>query len=181
MLFQDVSLNTGRTDFLRTLERMGADVVIRNTGYSGKEPYGTMTIRYSPDLCGCEIPGDKIASLVDEVPVLAFVAAHARGITVFRDASELRAKETDRLAAICAGLDVLGVDSWTEGDDLFIQGQPGLKADRGLVFDSRGDHRLAMTWSLVGLTGNVPVSVTNFESVEVSYPDFLHDIEELIR
>ena len=178
---EDVSLNTGRTGFLRTLERMGADVVIRNTGYSGKEPYGTMTIRYSPDLCGCEIPGDKIASLVDEVPVLAFVAAHARGITVFRDASELRAKETDRLAAICAGLDVLGVDSWTEGDDLFIQGQPGLKADRGLVFDSRGDHRLAMTWALAGLVGNNPVEINDFSCVKVSYPNFLDDMERLAR
>ena len=118
---------------------------------------------------------------MDEVPVLSLVAAHAHGITVFRNVAELRAKESDRLEAIVKGLALLGVDAWTEGDDLFIEGQPGLQVPEGLVFDSRSDHRLAMTWALVGLTGEVPVDVTDFGSVDVSYPDFLEDIEKLCR
>lgn len=178
---ENVSLNTARTGFLVTLERMGADVTTRRTGSAGKEPYGIISACYTPRLHGCEIPGHKIASLVDEVPVLSLVAAHAQGLTVFRNVSELRAKESDRLDAIVAGLDQLGVDAWTEGDDLFIEGQPGLKAPEGLVFDSHGDHRLAMTWSLMGLTGNTPVSVTDFDCVDVSYPDFLEDVAELAR
>ncbi|MBO7701535.1 MAG: 3-phosphoshikimate 1-carboxyvinyltransferase [Eggerthellaceae bacterium] len=176
---ENVSLNTARTGFLYTLERMGATVETRHTGSAGKEPYGIISACYTEGLHGCEIPGHKIASLVDEVPVLALVAAHARGLTVFRNVQELRAKESDRLDAIVAGLAKLGVDAWTEGDDLFIEGQPGLQAPEGVVFDSLGDHRLAMTWALVGLTGNVPVAIDGFECVDVSYPDFLEDIERL--
>ena len=178
---ENVSLNTARTGFLITLEKMGADVTTRHTGSAGKEPYGIMSACHTGRLHGCEIPGHKIASLVDEVPVLSLVAAHAQGLTVFRNVQELRAKESDRLDAIVAGLAQLGVDAWTEGDDLLIEGQPDLQVPEGLVFDSRGDHRLAMTWSLVGLTGSVPVKVTNFDSVDVSYPDFLRDLEELVR
>ena len=178
---ENVSLNTARTGFLITLERMGADVTTRRTGSAGKEPYGIISACYSAGLHGCEIPGHKIASLVDEVPVLSLVAAHARGLTVFRNVEELRAKESDRLDAIVSGLNLIGVDAWTEGDDLFIEGQPGLHVPEGITFDSRGDHRLAMTWSLVGLTGTKPVNVTHFDSVDVSYPDFLNDMERLVR
>ena len=134
-----------------------------------------------PDLRGCEVPADKIAGIIDEIPVLALVAAHAHGITVFRQVGELRVKETDRLAAIMDGLAKLGVDAWCEGDDLYIEGQPGLQVPEGLEFDSLGDHRLAMTWSLVGLTGKVPVNIKDFEAVRVSYPGFLDDIERLAR
>ena len=178
---ENVSLNTARTGFLMTLERMGADVATRRTGREGKEPIGIISACYTQRLHGCEIPGDKIASLVDEVPVLSLVAARAHGITVFRNVEELRAKESDRLDAIVKGLAQLGVDAWTEGDDLFIEGQPDLVVPEGLVFDSRGDHRLAMTWALVGLTGKVPVQVTDFDSVDVSYPTFLEDMEKLCR
>lgn len=178
---ENVSLNTARTGFLVTLERMGADVTTRRTGSAGKEPYGIISACYNSGLHGCEIPGHKIASLVDEVPVLSLVAAHARGLTVFRNVEELRAKESDRLEAIVEGLALMGVDAWTEGDDLFIEGQPGLQMPEGLVFDSRGDHRLAMTWALAGLIGNAPVKIADFECVAVSYPDFLRDIEKLTR
>ena len=178
---ENVSLNTARTGFLITLEKMGADVAARFTGSAGKEPYGIISACYSSGLHGCEIPGHKIASLVDEVPVLSLVAAHARGLTVFRHVEELRAKESDRLEAIVEGLALMGVDAWTEGDDLFIEGQPGLQMPEGLVFDSRGDHRLAMTWALAGLIGNAPVKIADFECVAVSYPDFLRDIEKLTR
>ncbi|HAM15790.1 MAG TPA: 3-phosphoshikimate 1-carboxyvinyltransferase [Eggerthellaceae bacterium] len=178
---ENVSLNTARTGFLMTLERMGADVTTRRTGSAGKEPYGIISACYTDRLHGCEIPGHKIASLVDEVPVLSLVAAHAHGITVFRNVEELRAKESDRLDAIISGLGKLGVDAWAEGEDLFIEGQPDLRVPEGIVLDSRGDHRLAMTWALVGLTGNAPVGVRGFDCVDVSYPDFLEDIERLCR
>ena len=179
---ENVSLNTARTGFLMTLERMGADVTMRRTGRSGKEPFGIVAGCYTPGLHGCEIPGHMIASLVDEVPVLSLVAAHARGLTVFRNVAELRAKEADRLQAIIETLDMLGVDAWNEGDDLFIEGQPGLKVPEGTEFDARGDHRLAMTWALFGLVGDVPVKVKGFDAtVGVSYPDFLSDFERLVN
>ena len=125
--------------------------------------------------------GREIASLVDEIPVLALVAAHAEGTTVFHEVGELRVKETDRLAAILEGLSKLGVRAWAEGDDLHIEGKSGLVVPEGLVFDSLGDHRLAMTWSLVGFTGAHPVSIHDFEAVRVSYPGFRADIERLAK
>ncbi len=178
---EGVSLNPARIGFTRTLERMGADVSITRTGMSGKEPYGIIEARWTEDLRGCEIPADKIASLVDEIPVLALVAAHAHGITVFRQVSELKVKESNRLAAVIEGLGRLGVDAWNEGDDLYIEGQPSLQYPCDLVFDSHHDHRLAMTWALVGLTGPNPVTVTGFDSVKISYPGFLASMEGLVR
>lgn len=178
---ENVSLNTARIGFTRTLERMGAEVSVSRTGAAGKEPYGIIEACYTPHLRGCEVPAEKIAGIIDEIPVLTLVAAHAHGVTVFRQVNELRVKETDRLAAIIDGLAKLGVDAWCEGDDLYIEGQPDLAVPEGLQFDSLGDHRLAMTWSLVGLTGKVPVSIKNFEAVGVSYPGFLTDIERLAR
>ena len=138
-------------------------------------------MNYTPVLRGCEIPSQHIASVIDEIPVLALVAAHARGITVFHEVGELRVKESDRLQAIIDGLALLGVDAWEEGDDLFVEGDPQLQVPEGLVFESHGDHRLAMTWALVGACGRTPVSVSRFTCVAVSYPDFLADLKGLVK
>ena len=178
---ENVSLNEARIGFARVLERMGADITLKPTGSAGEEPCGTISVSYVEHLRSCEVVGREIASLVDEIPVLALVAAHAEGTTVFREVEELRVKETDRLAAILEGLSNLGVRAWAEGDDLHIEGKPGLVVPEGLVFDSLGDHRLAMTWSLVGFTGAHPVSIRDFEAVRVSYPGFRADIERLAK
>ena len=178
---ENVSLNEARIGFARVLERMGADIALKPTGSAGEEPCGTISVSYVEHLRSCEVVGREIASLVDEIPVLALVAAHAEGTTVFHEVGELRVKETDRLAAILEGLSKLGVRAWAEGDDLHIEGKPGLVVPEGLVFDSLGDHRLAMTWSLVGFTGAHPVSIRDFEAVRVSYPGFRADIERLAK
>ena len=138
---QNVSLNPARIGFVRTLERMGADIRESYGGHEGKAPRGPLTVNYTPVLRGCEIPSQHIASVIDEIPVLALVAAHARGITVFHEVGELRVKESDRLQAIIDGLALLGVDAWEEGDDLFVEGNPQLQVPEGLVFESHGDHR----------------------------------------
>lgn len=178
---ENVSLNEARIGFARVLERMGADITLKPTGSAGEEPCGTISVSYVEHLRSCEVAGREIASLVDEIPVLALVAAHAEGTTVFHEVGELRVKETDRLAAILEGLSKLDVRAWAEGDDLHIEGKPGLVVPEGLVFDSLGDHRLAMTWSLVGFTGAHPVSIRDFEAVRVSYPGFRADIERLAK
>ena len=178
---ENVSLNAGRIGFVRTLERMGASIEVRHMGQEGREAYGIIEATYTPRLTGCEIPKQHIASVIDEVPVLALVAAHAHGRTVFRQVSELTKKESNRLDAIIEGLGLLGVDAWCENDDLFIDGQPNLVVPQGLTFDSRKDHRLAMTWSLVGLCGNTPVNIVDFDSVKVSFPQFLESFERLAQ
>ena len=178
---ENVSLNTARTGFVRTLERMGASIDTRITGYAGKEAYGIISAAYSPNLAGCEIPAQHIASLIDEIPVLAIVAAFARGITVFRGVGELKVKESNRLQAVIEELTKIGIDAWEEGDDLFIQGQPGLKVPEGLVFDSRKDHRLAMTWSIIGMCGGTKIGIKDFDAVKVSFPSFRALFEELVQ
>ncbi len=178
---ENVSLNAARIGFVRTLERMGASIEVRHMGQEGKEPNGIIEATYTPKLTGCEIPKQHIASVIDEIPVLSLVAAHAQGRTVFRQVSELTKKESNRLDAIIEGLGLLGVDAWCENDDLFIDGQPNLVVPQGLTFDSRKDHRLAMTWSLVGLCGNTPVDIVDFDSVKVSFPQFLESLERLAQ
>ena len=178
---EGVSLNPARIGFLRTLEQMGVDASRRSVSSSGKELSGIISVQYCDKLHGCEVPADKIPSLVDEVPVLALVAAHAKGITVFRGVDELRVKETDRVAAVIDGLTKIGVDAWADGSDLFIEGDPDLVIPEGVKFETGKDHRLAMTWALAGLSGNCPVQVADFESCAVSYPAFLSDIRSLVR
>lgn len=178
---ENVSLNPARVGFTRTLERMGAQVNVTRMNTYGKEPSGIIEALYTENLKGCEIPSQHIASVIDEIPVLSLVAAHASGVTVFRNVAELRVKETDRLAATIQGLSLLGVDAWEAGDDLFIEGQPGLKIPEGITFDAKGDHRLAMTWAVAGLAAGVPVNIKGFDCVNISYPTFLHDMERLSR
>ncbi len=188
LCIEHVSLSPARIGFVRVLERMRAAVSLRPSAAAGREPAGDICVSYTPALQATEVQATEIAGLVDEVPILALVAACAQGTTVFREVGELRVKETDRLAAITEGLALLGVKTRVEGDDLYIEGH-GAEALRvpagspGILFDSQGDHRLAMTFSLVGmcgLRGSAPVSVRDFESVAVSYPRFLNDIEGLV-
>ena len=176
---ENVSLNPGRVGFIRTLERMGASIEVRYLTAEGKEPIGVIEAAYTDKLTGCEIPSQHIASEIDEIPVLALVAAHASGIAVFRGVSELTKKESNRLTAIIEGLGQLGVNAWAENDDLYIEGQPGLEVPEGLVFDSRKDHRLAMTWSLVGLCSDTPVDIIDFDCVSISFPTFLDCLKGL--
>ena len=161
------------------LKRLGIGAAATGTVLAGCDSKGN-SIAGSLSAQG-EVPADKIATEIDEIPVLALVAATAKGVTVFRDVSELRVKETDRAQAIIDGLALLGVDAWMEGENLCIEGQPGLKAPEGLVFDSGKDHRLAMTWALAGMALGNPVDIVGFDSVNISYPTFLKTIERLTR
>ncbi len=176
---EDVSLNPARIGFVRTLERMGANIEDARKGSEGKEPYGSICASYTPHLRGCEVPSQHFASIVDEVPILAVVAAHAKGVTVFKGAAELRVKETDRLQAIIDGLEQVGIDAWEEGDNLYVEGDPDLTVPPNTTFPSHGDHRLAMTWAVLGMCSNTPVSIEGFESISVSYPGFMDAIRSL--
>lgn len=179
IVIENVSLNSGRIGFVRTLERMGANITLSYSGSEGRENAGSLHTIYTSKLQGCEIPHQHIASEIDEIPVLSLVAAKARGITVFRGVSELTKKESNRLDAIIQGLNQIGISAWCENYDLYIEGQPDLVYPKNLVFDSRKDHRLAMTWALVGLCGKYPVKIEHFDSVKVSFPEFLSEFERL--
>jgi 3-phosphoshikimate 1-carboxyvinyltransferase len=172
----DVALNPTRTGFLRVLGRMGARVGAVPTRNAGAEPIGRITAAHGGVLLATTITAGEVPSLVDEVPVLAVVATQATGTTRFEGVGELRVKESDRLAAIVAGLTALGaVARW--GDDwLEVDGPARL---RGCDLDSLGDHRLAMAWAVAALAADAAVGIERWEAVAVSYPGFEVDLESL--
>lgn len=173
---EGVSLNETRIGFTRVLERMGADLAIQVMDEAGAEPVGAMTARFTPGLVATTVTAGEVPSLVDEVPVLALLAATAEGTTRFEGVGELRVKESDRLAAVADGLAALGVTARSGADWLEVDGPAHLA---GTTLDSLGDHRLAMTWALAGLAARGPVSVERFDAVDVSYPGFATDLDAL--
>ncbi|TLN18945.1 3-phosphoshikimate 1-carboxyvinyltransferase, partial [bacterium] len=142
-----ISLNEGRTGFFRILKRMGADIEMRETGLAAGEPVGDVTIAYSK-LTGVTVEPDEVPSAIDEFPVLGAVAAIAEGETVVTGAEELRFKESDRIDALAGELRKAGVPVQTFRDGLKITGGANLSP---ALFDSHGDHRLAMSAAILSL------------------------------
>ena len=177
----NISLNAARIGYIDVLQSLGVQVETIQTATLANEPVGDVHVRYTPRLHGCVVEPEAIAGMVDEIPVLSLVAARAAGETVFCGAGELRVKETDRFQAIIDGLAILGVKAWGERDDLHIEGNPDLVFDTPLTFDSLGDHRLAMTWALVGMTGTAPVTIIDYDCVGISYPTFQNDMERFAQ
>jgi 3-phosphoshikimate 1-carboxyvinyltransferase len=170
-----VCLNPTRTGALDVLRAMGAQVSITNERQEGSEPVGDVTVRSSA-LRGVAIGGALIPRLIDELPVLAVAAACAEGDTLIRDAQELRAKETDRIAMVAHGLGALGVAVEPTADGMGITGGRGL---RGTTLASHGDHRLAMAWAIAGLAATGETRIEGAEAVEVSYPEFWETLSSI--
>ncbi|MDO8916302.1 MAG: 3-phosphoshikimate 1-carboxyvinyltransferase [Coriobacteriia bacterium] len=172
----DVALNPTRTGFLSVLARMGGSVTAVPGRASGAEPAGAITANYGGDLRGVLVTAEEVPSLVDEVPVLAVVAAHAVGVTRFEGVGELRVKESDRLEAVRAGLSALGATVRCGEDWLEVEGPTRLCA---ASLSSLGDHRLAMAFAVAGLVADGPVTIEGWEAVAVSYPRFAEDLTAL--
>ena len=178
---QHVGLNPTRIGAFRVLQRMGASVTLTpNTDSDGvrqgSEPVGEVTV-VPASLKGTRIAGEEIPSLIDELPLLAIVAARAQGVTQIRDAGELRVKESDRIAVMAQNLRRVGirVDEHPDGMDIF--GSPGTRL-LGTV-SSEGDHRIAMAFGILrALPGN-QIEVRNSEVAQVSYPGFWSHLESL--
>lgn len=171
-----VSLNDTRVGFLHVLSRMGGSIHIDIEPSAGAEPVGTIRARYWPGLDGTVVSAAEVPSLVDEVPVLALVAAMASGTTRFEGVGELRVKESDRLTAVEQGLTMLGASVIAGADWLQVEGPAELA---GATLASLNDHRLAMVWALAGLVSTSEVGVTGYEVVDVSYPHFADDLAAL--
>ena len=183
---KSVLLNPTRTGAFEVLKRMGAQIVYNNVGKIGAELVGDVMASYSPNLKAVTVTPEEIPTLIDEIPVLAIAAAAANGTTVFEGAGELRVKESDRFAAVIDGLAAFGVRAWAQGDDLCIQGCGcSLYAladacdDEPVELCAHSDHRLAMTWYLMGLACEAPVRLDDAACVSVSWPSFYEDIEAL--
>jgi 3-phosphoshikimate 1-carboxyvinyltransferase len=174
-----VCLNPTRTGALDVLRAMGADIVVANEREEGSEPVGDVTVR-SASLRGTTIGGDLIPRLIDEIPVLAVAAALAEGQTVVRDAQELRAKETDRIATVATGLAALGATVEATTDGLIVEGR-GATGLRGTNLHSQGDHRLAMAWAVAALAAQGETQIAAADAVAVSYPHFWETLWQISR
>lgn len=175
VLIRGVGLNPSRLHFLQVMQRMGIRTEARPAGVELGEPVGDLWVAAGADLRGTEIDASELPLVIDEVPVLAAVGAHARGETRFLGAAELRAKESDRLTGMGEGVRALGGHAAVEGDDLVV---PGLGM-RGGVVDSGGDHRLAMAFAVGALAADGPSEIEGIEAADVSFPGFVDTLRAL--
>jgi 3-phosphoshikimate 1-carboxyvinyltransferase len=173
----DVCLNPTRIGALEVLRAMGAQIYITNEHQAGSEPVGDVTVRSSL-LRGTTIGGAIIPRLIDEIPVLAVAAACAEGATHIRDAQELRAKETDRIATVAAGLAALGIVVEPQPDGMTIRGGAGAPL-QAATLPSHADHRLAMAWAVAAMAGRDTTTIVGADAVAVSYPDFWETLQRL--
>ena len=171
-----VGLNPRRAGLLDVLERMGARVAIYNRRPIGGEPAGDVELRAS-ELVGATVSAADVPMLVDELPLLAVAACHARGDTVVHGASELRYKESNRLDAIVEELRRIGGHARATSDGFRIKGVPARL--RGGVVESRGDHRLAMLGAVAGVASREGVELRGAEAVETSFPGFYDVLEQV--
>ena len=172
----DVGLNPRRTGLLAVLNRMGARVGILTRRRFGQEPGGDLEVR-SAELTATEIGAGEVPLLIDELPLFALLAAHARGTSRVRGAEELRLKESDRIEALVDALRALGLRAKAHDDGFEVTGVPN--RPRGGRIEARGDHRIAMLGAVAGVASREGVEIEGFDSVGVSFPGF-HDLLEQV-
>ncbi len=174
---EGVGLNPLRAGLLECLREMGADITLVNERDEGGEPVADLLARAGV-LTGADIPAERAPRMIDEYPILAVAAACARGRTVMRGLSELRVKESDRLATIASGLASCGVRVAVEGDDLIVEGAGDFPAG-GAQIQTQLDHRIAMAFLVLGLASNEPVRVDDARPIATSFPGFADLINSL--
>jgi 3-phosphoshikimate 1-carboxyvinyltransferase len=173
-----IGLNPTRAGLLETLVEMGAGIEFQNRRKEGGEPVADLRVRFGP-LKGIEVPPQRAASMIDEYPILAVLAANAEGKTVMRGIKELRVKECDRIDAMARGLEACGVKI-EEGEDFLIvhgRGPGGVKG--GVTVASRLDHRIAMSFLCLGLASKQPVTVDDASPIATSFPNFVSLMENI--
>ena len=172
VLVPGIGLNPTRAGLFETLREMGADLSYENQRIEGGEPVADLRARYSPDMTGIEVPPERAASMIDEYPILSVVAANARGTTMMRGVKELRVKESDRIDAMARGLRGNGVtvaegEDWWSVEGLGAGGVPG-----GATCESFLDHRIAMSFLVLGMAAQAPVAVDDGSPIATSFPVF---------
>ncbi len=175
ILLKNVGVNPTRDGVLRVFRRMGGSIETTALSSGSGEPAADLLVKASR-LHGVEIGGEEIPSLIDEIPVIAAAACFADGVTVIRDAAELKVKESNRIAAMTENLRAMGADVTETEDGMIIQGGRPL---HGAVIDSRNDHRIAMTFAVAALAAEGETSIPQWDCVNISYPGFLGDLRKL--
>ncbi|RKJ45917.1 3-phosphoshikimate 1-carboxyvinyltransferase [bacterium 1XD8-76] len=174
ILIRNVGINPTRDGIIRVAREMGADITLFNEKNTG-EPVADLLVK-SRSLHGITIGGDIIPTLIDELPIIAVMAAAADGTTVIRDAAELKVKESDRIAVMTENLSAMGCDITATQDGMIIHGRNALQ---GAVIDPHSDHRIAMSFAVAAMIADGETEIKDAGCVTISYPDFYDDLKKL--
>lgn len=175
LTLKNVGINPTRTGIIDALTKMGAKLEIEQYDTDAAEPAANLIIETSK-LKGIEIGGDMIPRLIDEIPIIALAATQAEGITIIKDAHELKVKETNRIDTVVEELTKLGARIEATNDGMIIYGKTSLK---GNTVNSHGDHRIGMMLAVAGCIAEGETLIQDAEAVGVSYPGFFEEIEKL--
>jgi 3-phosphoshikimate 1-carboxyvinyltransferase len=173
-----VGVNPHRTGLFTVVREMGADIAFENEREISGEPVADLRVRHSP-LRAVEVPPDLVPSMIDEFPIFFVAAAFAEGRCAARGLAELRVKESDRIAAMAAGLAAIGVRIEESADGLAVYGTGGDPLDGGATIASRLDHRIAMSFAVAGLHSKAPVGIDDVSPVATSFPGFAETLRSL--
>ncbi len=175
VMILNTGINPTRAGIIEVVKRMGGDLTIMNERTEGGERTADILVR-SSSLTSCEIGADLIPALIDEIPVIAVLAAYAQGTTVIKDASELRVKESDRIESTTAALRAMGADITPTEDGMIIKGGRPI---HGAAINSLKDHRIAMSMAVCALAAEGETNIKDADCVDISYPSFYSDLDRL--
>lgn len=176
ILVKNTGINSTRAGILKVCEDMGADITLIDQRTEGGEQIADILVRTS-QLHGTTIDGDIIPTLIDEIPIIAVMAAMADGTTIIKDAAELKVKETNRIETVTDNLKAMGCDITATDDGMIINGGNPL---HGATIHTLLDHRIAMAFSIAALTADGTTKILDSKCVDVSYPTFYDAFEELL-
>ncbi|MDG2295868.1 MAG: 3-phosphoshikimate 1-carboxyvinyltransferase [Paracoccaceae bacterium] len=172
VLVPNIGLNPTRAGLFTTLREMGADLSYENERVEGGEPVADLRARFSPNMVGIEVPPGRAASMIDEYPILSVIAAFASGKTVMRGVKELRVKESDRIEAMAMGLRANGVEVEDGEDWWIVSGQGSGNVRGGGLCATYLDHRIAMSFVIMGMASKNPVKIDDGSPIVTSFPIF---------
>jgi 3-phosphoshikimate 1-carboxyvinyltransferase len=176
IIIRNIGLNPTRNAFINIVRQMGGEITIKNRREVSGEPVGDLEVMYTKTLKPRKISGKVVPNLIDEIPVLAILAATMKGTTIVRDAEELRHKESDRIMATLENLSAMGVKVGEFPDGFAIEGGGEIN---GAAIDSFNDHRIAMAFAVAGLVGHGQTVIKNSEAAAISCPQFFTMLEGL--
>ena len=172
---KNVGINPTRDGIIDVIKMMGGDITFANVNADSGEPTADITVKTS-SLKGCVIEGDIIPKLIDEIPVIAILACFAEGETVIKDAAELKVKESNRIDVMVNNLSAMGADITGTDDGMIIRGGRPLHS---AVIHSKKDHRIAMSFAIAAMCAEGETEILDADCVNISYPDFYRDLENL--
>ena len=173
IVIKNVGLNPLRDGFIDTLIEMGANIKIENKNLENGELVADIHVTYSPNLKGIEVPKERSPRMIDEYPILSILAATANGPTIMDGIEELRYKESDRISAVSDGLKRSGVSVSEKQDKLTIFGKGNQKIKGGSIIDASNDHRIAMSFTILGSITEKSVEIRGASSIKTSFPNFI--------